>query len=350
MAAKTDAHLRQRWLGRLLFLVVLIATLWVGWRLTSILLDAPRTTDAEIDADVLRVSASIPGRIDKLLVQDGQAVQAGDPLFQLDSKTYALEVELAEAELASLEAQLADERRLVEAERSNARSFEEDISRAQANLDLASKTLERVESMAAEGYVSQQTLDEARAAVDDAEVSLKQALDTAAAAQREIQTTDALKAQVRAARSALAIAQDVLDKTTVRAPVDGKIAGLRLTAGEYLQPGVPLFTLIDSNSWHATALFRETDLQHIAPGDPARVFVMIDQGRPIEGRVSAIGWGVVSDDDFSALGDLPYVARTLNWVRVAARFPVRIALEDPPPDLMRIGASAVVIVDGRDLD
>lgn len=336
-----------RWrarLGKLLFGLLAIATAVVGVWLARTLIEAPRTTDAEIDADVVQIAAAVPGRLAELAVTDGQSVAAGQVLFRLEATSYALELELAQAELASMQAQLADERRLLESERANAKSAQDEVERARANQALAIRTLERVQAMAADGYASQQALDEARTAVDDAEVSLRQALETARAADNEVQTALALEAQVRANQALVAIARNELEKTVVRAPIAGKVAGLDLAKGAFLQPGEPLFTLIDSSSWRARALFRETDLRHIAIGDPAQVFVMIDQATPIRGRVAEIGWGVVSDDALEAFGDLPYVARTLNWVRVAARFPVQIALEDPPERLMRVGASAIVVL------
>lgn len=334
-------------LGKLLFLLMLAVTVALGYRLLTTLLDAPRTTDAEIDAEVVRIAAAVPGRLDKLLVADGEQVSAGQVLFRIADASYRQELALAEAELAAVQAQLADTERLLESERANATAAQDEVSRARANLDLANRTLERTQAMAADGYASQQTLDEARTAVGDAEVSLRQALEGARAAENEIQTARALKAEVRANEALVAIARRELEKTTVRAPIAGRVAGLRLAVGEFLQPGEPLFTLIDTASWHARALFRETDLKHLRVGDPAQVYVMIDQSTPITGQVAEIGWGVVSDDALGAFGDLPYVARTLNWVRVAARFPVRIALADPPARLMRVGASAVVQVDVR---
>ncbi|WP_295885616.1 multidrug transporter subunit MdtN [uncultured Thiohalocapsa sp.] len=334
-------------LGHLLFVLMLAGTIGLGYRLLTTLSDAPRTSDAEIDAEVVRIAAAVPGRLQALRVADGERVDAGQVLFRIAAESYRQELALAEAELAAVQAQLAEQERLLQSERANATAARDEVSRARANLELANRSLARTRAMAADGYASQQALDEARTAVGDAEVSLRQALEGARAAESEVQTARALKAQVRANEALVAIARRELEKTAVRAPIAGRVAGLRLAEGEFLQPGEPLFTLIDTASWHARALFRETDLKHLRVGDPARVYVMIDQSRPIAGEVAEIGWGVVSDDAIGALGDLPYVARTLNWVRVAARFPVRIALTDPPERLMRIGASAVVQVDER---
>ena len=107
-------------------------------------------------------------------------------------------------------------------------------------------------------------------------------------------------------------------------------------------PTQSLFTLINADEWFAVADFRETDLSSISVGDCATVFSMLDRKVPIKGAVQGIGWGVADQDRVNVPRSVPYVERSLNWVRVAQRFPVRVRLDGPPPDLMRFGASAVV--------
>ncbi|MGA3342700.1 MAG: multidrug transporter subunit MdtN, partial [Methylocella sp.] len=115
-------------------------------------------------------------------------------------------------------------------------------------------------------------------------------------------------------------------------------------SGEMVVPSQALFTLISAEEWFAVANFRETDLHAIAIGDCATVFSMIDRRQPIKGGVEGIGWGVLDDERINLPRSVPYVQRSLNWVRVAQRFPVRVRLENPPEQLMRLGASAVVEV------
>jgi multidrug efflux system membrane fusion protein len=115
-------------------------------------------------------------------------------------------------------------------------------------------------------------------------------------------------------------------------------------SGEVVIPSQSLFTLIDTETWYAVANFRETELREIAIGDCVTAYSMIDRRRPIKGRVESIGWGVLDPGRINLPRSVPYVERSLNWVRVAQRFPVRVRLEQPPQDLMRLGASAVVEV------
>jgi multidrug efflux system membrane fusion protein len=205
---------------------------------------------------------------------------------------------------------------------------------AQENHDLAARTLERLRPLAASGYVPQQQLDQAQVSERDTATKLIQAQESKVAAD----------ASVRARTAALGIAQRQLDDTTVRATHNGLVVGLTISTGEMVAPGQSLFTLINTEEWFAEGDFRETDLAAIAIGDCATVFSMINRDVPIKGAVQGIGWGVTDQDRINIPRSVPYVERSLNWVRVAQRFPVRVRLENPPPELMRLGASAVIEV------
>jgi membrane fusion protein, multidrug efflux system len=122
------------------------------------------------------------------------------------------------------------------------------------------------------------------------------------------------------------------------------VVGLTILSGEMVVPSQTLFTLISTEEWFAVANFRETDLHAIVVGDCATVFSMIDRSKPIKGVVEGIGWGVLDEERINLPRSVPYVQRSLNWVRVAQRFPVRVRLENSPEQLMRLGASAVVEV------
>src|SRR6202012_881121 len=103
-------------------------------------------------------------------------------------------------------------------------------------------------------------------------------------------------------------------------------------------PSQTLFTLVNPEEWFAVANFRETDLAAIAVGDCVTVYSMIDREQPLEGGVQGIGTGVLDTDRVNLPRSLPYVERSLNWVHVAQRFPVKVRIEKPPPQLMRLGA------------
>lgn len=343
MAGSAYTRKKSRVGGLLALLIVVIAVL-LGVFYTRRAEENLLSQEAVIAADTINISASVPGRIVDLPIRNNGMVERGDLLFALDPEPYRLAAEQAAADLKMAEAALADQRRTISAEEKNAHIADEQVRRARTNLALAEQTLARLLPLRPKGYVTAQQVDDARTARDDAAVSLKQAISQAEAANVLVSTSDAALALVQARRAALALAQYNLANTEVRAPHTGRVAGLSTGTGEVIAPSVPVFTLIDTGTWYASAMFRESELKPIRAGDCAIVYAMTDRARTIRGVVESIGWGVTSEDMLSLPSRLPYIPKTLNWVRIAQRFPVRVRLIDPPADLMRVGASADVVI------
>ena len=320
--------------------IVLAAFAW------SLNISNPRSDVAELEAPIAHVSSTVPGRIVAIEVENNAAVKKGDVLFRLDPQPYQLRLTQAEAELRAAESEVAQGERNIATEQSNAEVAQSQIERARFNADLAKQTLDRLEPLLSQGFVTAQQVDQARTAYNDSLVSLDQALKQSQGASTIIGTLDTRKAQVDTARATVALARRDLENTVVRAPFDGRIVGLTMAVGQYVITGQTVFSLIDTSRWEAVAYFRETDLANIAIGDKAQVFVMADSRKPVAGKVVAIGWGIRSEDAATILG-VPLVANSLNWVKVAKRFPVYVHLQEPPDDLMRVGASAVVTISGK---
>jgi membrane fusion protein, multidrug efflux system len=109
-----------------------------------------------------------------------------------------------------------------------------------------------------------------------------------------------------------------------------------------------LFTLIDARTWWAIGNFREGQLKRITAGMHADVYVLSRPDLRFSGVVDSVGFGVTPDPDIigTLQPGLPDVPRTLNWVHLASRYPVRVRVSDPPSDLFRIGESAIVTIRG----
>lgn len=300
--------------------------------------------DATLEADVVHISTPVPGKIIALAVRDGDRVAKGDLLYQLDPSVYELRVAQVRAELAVANAALATRERQIRAETANASIAEEQIKRAETNLELARNTVQRLEPLTNKGYATRQDLDTARTAFRDAQISLKQAEAQSGAAKALIGELEAAQATVQAAQASLALAEKALADTHVKAPHNGLVVGLKVSSGEHLAPDQSPFTLINTDRWYATALFRETDLASLRIGQCGEAFVLSEPTRRIKGQVVSMGWGVASEELIALPRSLPFVQKSLNWVRVAQRFPVRLQLENPPDDLMRAGASASVVI------
>jgi membrane fusion protein, multidrug efflux system len=340
-AAGTPEHSARGKLIALAVVIIAIVASACAWHRSVI---HPTTDDATIDADVVHVAPAVGGRIIKIAVAENAQVSRGDLLFQIDPLPYELTVAQTAADLSLAQAELDTRRRVLFSEKSNATIASDQIRRAQTNSELAARTVERLSPLADRGYIPKQQLDQAEVTHHDSVTSLRQAQEQQAAALRAVGTEAGATAAIQARQAALAIARRSLEDTTVRATHDGRVVGLTVLSGEMVVPSQSLFTLINTEEWYAVANFRETDIREIAVGDCVTAYSMVDRHRPIKGRVESVGWGVLDQERINLPRSVPYVERSMNWVRVAQRFPVRVRLEHPPQELMRLGASAVVEV------
>jgi multidrug efflux system membrane fusion protein len=338
---------RKQWVGRAIALGILIgATIVVA--LALVRLDArPRTHDGFLYADTAGLAPEVSGRIVKLAVRENQGVRKGDPLLEIDPEPFDLRLREAHAQVEALRGQIDLTVRQIASQTSGADAVASQIGRARAQLELAQNTRRRLEPLLDQGFVTKQQVDEARTNERTAEVALSAALQQARQARQGITDTQSLLAQLRGAEAAVSIAERDLRNTVVHAPFDGRVVGLEIAEGTYATAGHALFTLIDTRHWYAVGDFRETELRQIRTGDPATVWVMADTDRPLKGRVDSLGWGVKPAN--GGAPGLPAVNDWLKWVIVAQRFPVRVLLDEPPNDLVRIGATATVVVsnDGK---
>lgn len=337
MAGAVDAM----WV-RVVTLLIVAAALLLGLYLHRWNESHPSSDDASLDAEVVHMAAQVGGRIIDLAVKENARVKQGDLLFRLDPAPLQLAVNQAQAELELALAALETTQRQIVSEKLNAKIAAEEQQKARTHLELAERTTTRLRPLSEKAYVPAQTFDQAQSAQREAATALQQAEQQKAAAEHLIGKDAGALATVRARQAALAIARHALGDTEVRAPHAGRVVGLNVATGETVAPGQALFTLIVTDEWLAVANFRESELPNIHEGDCATVFSMIDRRHAIRGEVESSGWGVMDADRVNLPKSLPYVQKSLNWVRVAQRFPVRVRLADPPEPLMRLGASAVV--------
>jgi membrane fusion protein, multidrug efflux system len=399
-----DSRFRKT-VGRLVSAGILIGAAVLGLVVLYRANYNPRTDDAEVLANFIGIAAQVEGRIVRLHVRDNQFVKRGEPLFEIDARPFQYALERAISEQATLEGQIADERRriaalvsavsvsaaniqsaeadvnrwaaAVEQARADVANAEQGVSRARAEWTYANSNLHRIEPLLARQFVTADQVDRARATEIAEAQALKQANSqlrlaqaglTATKAQYEqaIAVVEQSKAQheqsqhavttlaplinQRGARAAaVKTARYDLENCRVVAPFDARVTNLTISEGAYAHVGQQIFTLIDARTWWAVANFREGQLHRIVPGMQADVYVMSRPNIRFSGVVDSVGFGVTPDADVvGRFGPgLPDVQRTLNWVRLASRFPVRVRVKNPPPDLFRISGSAVVIIRGK---
>ncbi|TKT99919.1 multidrug transporter subunit MdtN [Citrobacter sp. wls830] len=324
-----------------LVILTLVVLIFVIWRVDS----SPSTSDAYAAADTIDVVPEVSGRIVELAVVDNQQVKQGDLLFRIDPRPYEASLAKAEASLAALDKQIMLTQRSVDAQKFAASSVEATVAKARAAAKQASDTLKRTEPLLAQGFVSAEDVDRARTAQRASEADLNAVLLQAQQAASAVSGVDALVAQRVAVEADIALTKLHLEMATVRAPFDGRVVSLKTSIGQFASAMKPIFTLIDTRHWYVIANFRETELKNIQTGTPATLRLMSDSGKTFSGKVDSIGYGVLPDDGGIVLGGLPRVSRSINWVRVAQRFPVKIMVDKPDSNMFRIGASAVATLE-----
>lgn len=340
MTTTPDTSRKKKMPAIALTLLALLLLLFVIWRVDN----APRTDDAYAYADTINVVPEVSGKIIDLPIHDNQAVKQGELLFQIDPRPYQDALNRARAALVSLDKQIELTQRSVNAQQFNAEAVRAAVERARAAANQATDTLRRMEPLLSQGYVSAEEVDQAKTAQRATQAELSTALLQAQQAAAAVSGVDALVAQRAVVEAEIAIAEVNLEFTTVRAPFDGRVVSLKTSVGQFASALKPVFTLIDTRHWYVIANFRETQLKNIHPGTPSTVYLMSNSAKHFQGTVDSIGYGVLPEDGGLVLEGLPRVQRSINWVRVSQRFPVKILVDHPDPDLFRIGASALAVL------
>lgn len=338
---ETTANSRRSRLPALLIVLASVLVLgYVIWQLEV----SPTTDDAYVYADTIDVVPEVNGRIIELAVRDNQRVRQGDLLIRIDPRPYQDALDQARARLVTLNQQIGLAQRSVNAQEYEAASAVASVDRAKAQAKQSNDTLQRLEKLLVSGYVSVEAVDQARTAQRSTAAELNASRLQAQRASAAVSGVDALVAQRAEVEAQISLAELNLEFTEVRAPFDGRIASLRTTVGQFASAFKPIFTLIDTRHWYVVANFRENDLKGIKAGTPATLYLLTDTGKRFQGQVDSTSYGVLPDDGGTVVEGLPRVQRSINWVRVSQRFPVKIAVLDPDPELFRIGASAVAVL------
>jgi membrane fusion protein (multidrug efflux system) len=322
------------------------------------------TDNAYVGADVAQVTSQLAAPVSAVLVEDTQQVRRGDVLVRLDDTDAKIAVANAEANLATairkvqglhatdsgLDAQIAARA----ADQGKAAAA---VGAAQADVEKAQVDLQRRQAVATTGAVSQDELTSVRTAYSNATAALRvaQSAQAQAAAAREAAVGDrnanlALIAnvtvdnnpEVLAARAALAQAQVDLQRTIIRAPIDGVVSRRQVQVGQRVQPGAMLMTVVPVQAAYVDANFKEVELKKVKPGQPVELWSdLYGEGVKYHGTVTGFSGGTGA-----AFALVPAQNATGNWIKVVQRLPTRIALD--PKELaahpLRVGLSMNVDV------
>ncbi|WP_298287467.1 HlyD family secretion protein [Novosphingobium sp.] len=294
------------------------------------------TDNAYIKQDIVSIAGEVTGLITTVNVRDSQHVKAGDVLFTIDPSTFNASIRQADAEIATAQAR-------VTALAADVAAKAADVAAAQDDLALAQANYAREKALMDKGFNTRARMDAAGHAVAVARDRIVAIKASVAQARAEL----ASGAQVPGVNPAIAAAQanrakallDV-ERTVVRAPADGVVTQLtRLQVGQMVFPGAPLVSIVRDGSARVEANFKETDLNHMRPGQRAEIEIDAYPGMKLTGHVESIGAGTGSE--FSML---PAQNATGNWVKVIQRVPVRIAIDGRADRPLISGLSSEVTV------
>ncbi|MBS7545314.1 HlyD family secretion protein [Ancylobacter oerskovii] len=285
------------------------------------------TDDAYVHADVSTLSARISGNVLKVLVDDYQAVKAGQPLVEIDPADYQAARDGAQAAVEGAQAALTNLRNQEELQRAVISQAEAQLVSAQAAEVEMSEEFTRQQTLVQGGIAgTEQKLQQATANLAKAQADVRSAQAAIEAQKRQLDVLTGqegtLRANLDAANANLKTADLKLGYTQVSAPFDG-IVGTRLVqVGDYVNIGTNLIAAVPIPNVYVIANFKETQLTHVAPGQKVDITVDTFPGQTLRGEVER-----VSPASGSVFALLPPDNATGNFTKVVQRIPVRIAIE-----------------------
>ncbi len=297
----------------------------------------PLTDDASVRANIIGIAPHVSGPLVELHVVDNQPVKRGDLLFVVDPRPYQARLDQAEAELKLTEREISAQRNLIV-------SSQHTLRQRRAEYAYAANYWRRLAPLLPRNFVTADKVEEANTRRQTALAALRSSRQDLDRAVNLLAEFGSLNARRQAAQARVDAARLDVGYCRVTAPFDGYVTNLNLSEGDYAVEGRQVFALVDGRAWYVIGNFRETFLRDIRPGMSAEIYVLDYPGRRLRGEVQGIGWAVQQRDG-PGTGLLPPVEPTLNWVRLAQRFPVRVRLVDVPPDTpLRLGQTAAITV------
>ncbi len=352
-AAKEQAHTRSNLRVVSIFAAAAIGIVGVlvilyAWQLPPFTRHTQFTDNAYVRGQTTFISPQVNGYITEVKVQDFAVVKRGDLLVQIDDRIYNQRVHQAEAQLAMKVAALNNNLQQRKSAEAVIKRNEAALQNAQAQNQKSQADLRRVKNLTADGSLSIRERDAALASAAQGNADIAQARATLETSRQDLQTVivnrAALQADVENARAALELAQIDLQNTRIVAPRDGQLGQMAVRLGAYVTAGTHLTSLVPSQRW-VIANLKETQLANIHTGLPVRFTVDALNNQAFSGRVESIS--PATGVEFSAIS--PDNA-TGNFVKIAQRIPVRIAVEGNAEQIARLrpGMSVQVHIDTRE--
>lgn len=299
-------------------LLTIIAVLFLWYVIADRL--TPHTNNATVQGYVVAVVPEVSGYVAEIPIKKNTLVEAGQTLLSLETARFENAVEAAEAELEAAG-------QSVGASTASVATATAAVAQAQARAEEVRAQSARVFALEEKGIYAPAKGDEARAAVATAEAAVAAAQSELDRARETLGATDDSNPRLRLAMARLAEARRNLEKTTLVAPVNAVVGGLKIDEGTFANAGAPLMTLISIEDMWVDAFLTENNLAHVAPGDSAGIVFDAFPGRVFTGEVKSTAWGVSTGKAVN-LGDLPTATQSKGWLRDPQRFSVIVELKD----------------------
>jgi membrane fusion protein, multidrug efflux system len=325
--------------------VVGLAVLWFGgdWLLNGRFLI--RTDNAQVRADITRVTPKVQGYVTAVHVNDNQPVKAGDLLISLEASDFDTRVAEARAALAQAEADAAQARAGIAAQRDTLAEARAAREAAKASAEWSTSDAKRLAELAEKGWYPKARVEQAQAAERTARAQQTQAEAAVTAQRSQLTSTEAAAqsadARIAAAQAKLAGAELDLGRTQIRAPVDGVIANKNVIEGQLLSPNQVAMAIVTSTEAYVVANFKETQVAQMKAGQCVDIHVDAYPNMKVKGKVDSLA--PATGATFSLV---PQDTATGNFTKIVQRVPVRISLDQTSlaSGLMRAGIQVVATV------
>jgi len=329
-------------------LVAIVAAAGGGWHWWSEAQFVETTDNAYVESEIATVSPKVQGYVGEVLVDDNQAVQAGQVLVVIDDFDFAARVDRAVAVVEAQGAAIDGMENQIAFQKSLVAQASATIASADASLARARQDFERTELLLKKDYVSKQKYDATYAEMLEAAANLERAKAEAEAQRQKVGVFESKRAELAArlaeAEAELDLAEHDLDHTVVRAPVDGVVGSKGVRVGQFVKPGTQLLLLVPMDEIYVVANFKETQIARMRTGQQVSLAFDAFPDHAVEGRIES--FSPASGSEFSLL---PPENATGNFTKVVQRVPVKIALppRSPLAGYLRPGLSVFVSVDTR---
>ncbi|CAM5222607.1 hemolysin secretion protein D [Bosea thiooxidans] len=316
-----------------------------AWRLPPFASAIETTENAYVRGQVTVIAPQLAGYVAEVPVQDFAAVKQGDLLLRIDGRIYAQKLEQARASLAAQRAALANSEQARAAAEARLRASQANVASAEAALRTAEANWGRIEPLRERGVVSQTSTDQSQQALDQARASLTATQAAVDVAQQDVQTAivnrQSLEAAVEGAEAAVHLAEIDLQNTRITAPQDGRLGEVSARLGQYVSAGTQLMALVPAQTW-VIANFKETQLAGMRIGQPVSFTVDALRHARLTGRIERFSPAAGSEFSIIRADNA-----TGNFIKIAQRVPVRIAIDPGQALAERLapGMSVVVSVD-----